>query len=54
MVGYEPDYSKCTLDQLLDVRDHINRKEYPERARRVDEEICLLNSFSSGSAPRWP
>lgn len=36
---FEPDYSKYTLDELLDVSDHINREKYPERAHRLDEEI---------------
>ncbi|MEA2239548.1 MAG: hypothetical protein QOC81_4272 [Thermoanaerobaculia bacterium] len=33
------DYSRCSLAELRDVAGHIDRLRFPERARRVDEEI---------------
>lgn len=35
----DPDYSKYTLDELLDASRNINREKYSERAQRLDEEI---------------
>lgn len=33
------DYARCTLAELRDVADHIDRIRFPERANRVDDEI---------------
>jgi hypothetical protein len=33
------DYSACTLAELNDVAEHIDRLQFPERASRVDAEI---------------
>jgi hypothetical protein len=33
------DYSACTLAELRDVAEHIDRLQFPERALRVDGEI---------------
>ena len=40
-MDYLPDYSKYTLDELLDVSEHIDREEYPDTAQRLDDEIAL-------------
>ena len=39
-MDYEPDYSRYTLDELLDANDHIDREKYPERAQKLDDEIA--------------
>jgi uncharacterized membrane protein YjgN (DUF898 family) len=39
-VDYEPDYSKYTLNELLDASINIDREKYPERAQRLDDEIA--------------
>lgn len=36
---YEPDYSRYTIDELLDANGHIDREKYPERAKRLANEI---------------
>ena len=35
------DYSKYTLDELLDVQENIDRKKYPERLKMVEQLIDL-------------
>ena len=39
-MDHEPDYSKYTLDELLDANENIDREKYPERARQLDDEIA--------------
>lgn len=39
-MDYEPDYSKYTLDELLDAASHVNREKFGERAKRIDEEMA--------------
>ncbi len=39
-MDFEPDYSRYTLDELLDANDHIDREKYPERAQRLEDEIA--------------
>ena len=34
------DYSKCTLDELLDVNDNIDKQQYPERYQQLTDEIA--------------
>jgi hypothetical protein len=36
----EPVYPAYTLDELLDARRHVDRETYPERARKIDDEIA--------------
>lgn len=36
---YEPDYSRYTLNELIDASEHIDRDRYAERARVLEEEI---------------
>ncbi len=43
---YEPDYSKYTMDELIDASNHIDREKYRERAERLDMEIEQRNSIS--------
>jgi len=33
------DYSKCSLDDLLDIKDHIDPKEAPENYKRLMDEF---------------
>ncbi|QYJ81283.1 hypothetical protein [Shewanella aegiceratis] len=33
------DYSKCTLDELLDVNDNIDKEQYPDRYQQLTDEI---------------
>jgi hypothetical protein len=35
----EPDYEQMSLDELQDAAAHIDRREFPQRARRVDAEL---------------
>ncbi len=35
-----PDYTKYSLEALLDVQQRIDRQSYPERASAVDQEIA--------------
>ena len=44
----KPDYSRCSLDELLDVKQHINRERYPERYADLLRHIELIES---GQAP---
>ncbi len=39
-VDYEPDYTKYSLDELLDAASHVDREKYKERALRIDEQIA--------------
>ncbi|MBO9491928.1 RDD family protein [Endozoicomonas sp. G2_1] len=34
-----PNYNNCTLEELLDVRNHIDKEQYPERAKEIDLAI---------------
>lgn len=36
----EPDYSEYSIFDLYDVQRRIDRERYPDRARRIDEEIA--------------
>jgi hypothetical protein len=38
-MNYEPDYSSYSWDDLLEARNNIDRKKYPERAQRLEAEI---------------
>lgn len=38
---YERDYTSYSFDDLLEIRDHIDRERYPQKARRIDDEIAL-------------
>lgn len=57
----EPDYSNCTLDELLDAAAHVNREKYAERAEHIDEEIArrhkekgpVLETVSIGEPIVW-
>jgi len=35
----DPDYTQCTLEELLDVQQRVDRQAYPARAAAVDREI---------------
>lgn len=35
----DPDYTQCTLEELLDVQQRVDRKGYPARVAAVDREI---------------
>ena len=37
----EIDYQRCTLQELLDVKENINRDQYPERYTEVLRQISL-------------
>ena len=50
-MGCEPDYSSCSLRELLDVSAHIDRERYPERAKRVDCEIALRRKREAFADP---
>lgn len=39
MNEHEPDYTRYTFDMLLDANEHIDREKYPERAKKLHEEI---------------
>jgi len=39
-MDFEPDYSEYTMSDLLDARVRINREKYPERTKRLDDEIA--------------
>ena len=43
-MDFEPDYSKYTLIELLDASVSIDPKKYPERAKRLDDEIARRTS----------
>jgi hypothetical protein len=36
----EPNYSKYSLDELLDAASHVDREKYGDRARYIDKEIA--------------
>lgn len=38
---YEPNYADYSLDQLQDCLVHIHKDKYPERYRRLQQEIAL-------------
>ena len=44
----EPDYSSCTLDELLDVHSQIDKDTYPERFSRLAKEIELKQKAQQG------
>lgn len=39
-----PNYKNYTLDELLDVQNHINKEQYPERAKEL--EIAISNKMN--------
>ncbi len=39
MTDYEPYYPGYTFEELLDAQNRLDREAYPERAKRLDEEI---------------
>ena len=47
-MDHPPDYSKYSLDKLLYVRKHINREEYPESTKKLDNEIAGRLRVPSG------
>ena len=34
-----PNYNNYTLEELLDVKNHIDREQYPDRAKEIDLAI---------------
>jgi len=38
-----PNYNNYTLDELLDVQNHINKEQYPERAKEI--ELAISNKM---------
>jgi len=34
-----PNYNNYTLEELLDVQNHIDKEQYPERAKEIDLAI---------------
>ncbi len=53
-MDYPPDYSKYTLDNLLHVRQYINREQYPISARELDNEIAKRHREISGGKQHFP
>jgi hypothetical protein len=49
MVEREPDYASCSLRDLLDVERRIDRTAYPERWRRLQDELAKRRH--GGSVP---
>ena len=43
----EPDYKKCSYDELVDVYEHIDKEKYPERFKMV---ALLLGKNTDGGA----
>jgi uncharacterized RDD family membrane protein YckC len=39
---FTPDYSKCTLNELIDVKKHIDREAHPERFLEVEKYIAII------------
>jgi hypothetical protein len=39
MDNFEPDYERYSYKELLDVRTHIDREQFPERLRVVERLI---------------
>lgn len=52
MTDGEPDYTKCTLEELRDVRRVIDAGTYPERARTVDLLIRDREEVAKRKPPR--
>ena len=38
--GGDPDYTMCSLEELIDVQDRIDRTAHPDRAAALDKEIA--------------
>lgn len=38
-----PDYNNYSLEDLIDIQNHIDREQYPERAKEVD--LAILNKL---------
>ncbi len=53
-MDYPPDYSKYSLDKLLYVSQHINRKKYPESAQKLDNEIAMRQRVVSENKQPFP
>jgi len=47
----EPNYTKCSLDELLDVERNIEKEKYPERYAEVLRQIELRKK---GVGPQYP
>lgn len=45
------DYTKYTLDELLDAHAHIDRSAYPERFEQLSREIEKRRADDSSEAP---
>ncbi|WP_163930951.1 type II secretion system protein GspG [Paraferrimonas sp. SM1919] len=47
------DYSKYTLEELIEVREHINKEAYPERFNEVNRLITeqIIDNKQTGSQP---
>ena len=46
----DPDYTKCSLEELIDVQDRIDRAAYPDRAVALDKEIARRLAARPGVA----
>lgn len=44
---YVPDYSNCTLQELYDVKCHIDKQQYPERYQDLLGHIARLERRST-------
>lgn len=50
-----PDYSKYSLDELIDAYQHIDRYQFPERVKLIEEQIKKINpDVISVSKPTKP
>jgi len=46
----DPDYTKCSLEELIDVQDRIDRAAYRDRAAALDKEIARRLAARPGEA----
>jgi hypothetical protein len=51
---HEPDYSRCSLDDLLDLEGHLDREQFPERWGRLQAAISAKHAASAGGEPPSP
>jgi hypothetical protein len=50
----EPDYSRCSLDDLLDLEGHLDRERFPERWERLQRTIALKRGMESAAGALPP
>ena len=40
-MGFEPNYSNYSLEELYDVLEHIDHDRYPDRVKKINESIQI-------------